>query len=73
MRNQGTAISISMAKFAEHQQSKLSNFEGAWEVKRGDLFWEDAESQFLRSRKLGIYGATLAQSNPAPSKNTAGI
>ena len=39
---------------------QADSFKGAWEVKPGDLLWEDAESQFLRSRKLGIYGATRA-------------
>ena len=39
---------------------KAEHFKGAWEVKQGDLLWQDAESQFLRSRKLGIYGATRA-------------
>ena len=39
---------------------RLKRLKGAWEVEAGDLRWEDAEVQFLRSRKLGIYGATRA-------------
>ena len=60
MRNSGNGDLNQHGQVRRAPAIKADNFEGAWEVKRGDLLWEDAESQFLRSRKLGIYGATRA-------------
>jgi len=40
--------------------SRANNAKGAWGIDKGELRWDDAETQFLRSRKLGIYGATRA-------------
>lgn len=42
--------------------SRAENFNGAWAVAKDSpgMSWEEAEATFLRSRKLGIYGASKA-------------
>lgn len=40
--------------------SRAENLKGAWSVEGVELNWDDAEKEFLRSRRLGIYGATRA-------------
>src|SRR2546422_1059178 len=41
---------------------RANNFKRAWSVAKDSpgMSWEEAEVAFLRSRKLGIYGATRA-------------